>query len=206
MPGHRIFAAMYDRMAAPVEKNLLGPRREGMLSGVTGRVLDVGAGTGVNLDYLRNAEQVVLTEPDPAMRAKLERKLGRAHAPVVQVSDAAAEELPFDDDSFDAVVCTLVLCTVADPARALAEARRVLRPEGTLYVLEHVRGEGAQARWQDRVTPLWKRLGAGCHPNRDTRTAVEHAGFTFTELENLRAGPRWIPASPLLQGTAHPTG
>ncbi|WP_007026984.1 class I SAM-dependent methyltransferase [Saccharomonospora iraqiensis] len=206
MSGHRIFAAVYDRMAAPVESKLLGPRRARMLSGVTGRVLDVGAGTGVNLDHLRNAEQVVLTEPDPAMRAKLERKLGRAHAPVVQVSDAAAEDLPFDDDSFDAVVFTLVLCTVVDPARALAEARRVLRPEGSLYVLEHVRGEGAQATWQDRVTPVWKRLGAGCHPNRDTRTAVERAGFTFTEVENLQAGPRWIPASPLLQGTAHPTG
>ncbi|WP_019815080.1 class I SAM-dependent methyltransferase [Saccharomonospora saliphila] len=204
MRAHRVFAAVYDRMAASAERHVLGERRQRLLGGLTGRVLDVGAGTGVNLDHVRGADELVLAEPDPAMRAKLHRKLDRAHVPV-RVSEAAAEALPFEDASFDAVVCSLVLCTVTDPARALAEARRVLRPGGTLVLLEHVRGTGGQARWQDRVTPLWKRLGAGCHPNRNTRAAVENAGFTLTRVDETLIGPRWVPVSPLLEATARPS-
>ncbi len=144
-----------------------------------------------------------MTEPDPAMRRRLAGKAQHADVPV-QVDDAAAEALPYPSGSFDTVVFTLVLCTVTDPGRALAEARRVLRSDGRLIVLEHVRGAGGLARWQDRVTPLWNRLGAGCHPNRDTRAAVERAGFRFLEVERFRPMPRWIPVSSWLQGVATP--
>lgn len=198
---HKIFAAVYDRMLAPLEREVLGSRRTDLLAGLTGDVLDVGAGTGVNLRYLSAASRVVAAEPDAAMRARLERKIGDAVVPT-EVSDAGAEDLPFADGSFDAVVFTLVLCTVPDPERALAEARRVLRPGGRLVVLEHVRGTGKLARWQDVVTPVWRVIGAGCHPNRDTRSAVERAGFRFAAVEEFQPMPAWIPTSPMLQGTA----
>jgi ubiquinone/menaquinone biosynthesis C-methylase UbiE len=199
--GHRIFAAMYDRMNGPAEREFLGPRRERLLGGLTGEVLDVGAGTGANLPYLRQASRVVAAEPDPAMRRRLAPKAAAAEAPV-EVEDSPAESLRYPDASFDAVVCTLVLCTVTDPDRALSEARRVLRPGGRLIVLEHVRGDGRLARWQDRITPLWTRLAAGCHPGRDTRTAVERAGFTFVEVEEFQPMPGWMPVSQWLHGVA----
>jgi len=199
--GHRIFAAVYDRMNSAAERRFIGPRRARLLNTLTGDVLDVGAGTGANLPHLHRAARVVATEPDPAMRRRLAAKVGTAGV-TIQVDDAAAEALPYADDSFDAVVFTLVLCTVSDPARALAEAARVLRPDGRLIVLEHVRGAGGVARWQDRVTPLWNRLGAGCNPGRDTRAAIERAGFTFVEVEEFQPMPRWIPVSSWLQGVA----
>jgi len=202
--GHRLFAAVYDRITRPAERDFLGPRRERLLSELTGEVLDVGAGTGANLSHLRRAARVVVTEPDPAMRLRLVEKAGRAEIPV-QVDDAAAEALPYPDASFDAVLFTVVLCTVTNADRALAEARRVLKPHGRLIVLEHVRGTGGLAHWQDRVTPLWTRAAAGCHPGRDTRAAVERAGFTFVEVEEFQPMPRWIPVSPWLYGLATPT-
>lgn len=198
---HRLFAAVYDRMLAPLERDVLGARRQALLGSLTGEVLDVGAGTGVNLAYLASASRVVAAEPDAAMRRRLVAKAAQAPVPV-EVSDAGAERLPLPDASFDAVLFTLVLCTIGDPAAALAEARRVLRPGGRLIVLEHVRGRGAQARWQDVVTPLWRVVGAGCHPNRDTRSAVERAGFSFAEVEEFRPMPAVIPMSPMLQGVA----
>lgn len=201
--GHRLFAAVYDRMNSPAEREFVGPRRERLLGELTGDVLDIGAGTGANLPYLRCATRVVATEPDPAMRRRLTDRASRSEAPV-QVDDAPAEVLPYPEASFDAVVFTLVLCTVTNPDRALAEARRVLKPDGRLIVLEHVRGHGSLARWQDRITPLWRRMAAGCHPGRDTRAAVERAGFTFVEVEDFQPIPRWIPVSPWLSGVAVP--
>lgn len=198
---HRIFAAWYDRMLAPMEREIFGRRRAQVLPGLSGDVLDVGAGTGVNLEYFQAASRVVAAEPDPAMRRKLEAKVGVATVPV-EVSDASADDLPFPASSFDAVVFTLVLCTVPDLARALDEARRVLRPGGKLVVLEHVRGDGRLARWQDRIVPLWRRIAAGCHPNRDTRAAIERAGFTFESVDEFRVSPSWMPTSPMLVGVA----
>jgi len=134
------------------------------------------------LPYLRQASRVVAAEPDPAMRRRLVAKTAAAEVPV-DVDDSPAEALPNAD-------------------RALAEARRVLRSGGQLIVLEHVRGAGPLARWQDRITPLWTRPAAGCHPGRDTRTAVERAGFTFVEVEEFQPMPRWMPVSPWLRGVA----
>lgn len=201
MREHRIFAAGYDLMLRGIEKKSLGRRRAGLLGDLSGRVLDIGAGTGANLPYYRAAAQVVMAEPDGAMRAKIPPKLAQAHVPI-ELSDASAEGLPFADGSFDAAVCTLVLCTVPDPAAALAEIRRVLAPGGTLVLLEHVLAPDGLARWQRRIQPGWYHLAAGCHLDRDTAAAVEHAGFTFSSLEHLRELPRWMPISPMIQAVA----
>jgi ubiquinone/menaquinone biosynthesis C-methylase UbiE len=198
---HPVFAAAYDVMSGPLEREVLAERRERLLGRLTGEILDLGAGTGANLPYLRNAARVVATEPDPAMRRRLAGKLTQAPVPV-ELATAAAESLPFPDASFDAVVCTLVLCTVADLDQALSEAGRVLKAGGRLVVLEHVRGRGRLARWQDRLAPVWSRLLAGCHPNRDTRAAVERAGFVFDDVEEFEPLPRWVPIRTMLQAVA----
>ena len=189
---HWVFAAAYDPVSRALERSVLGEQRTRLLAGVTGQVLDVGAGTGANLPYLRHASRVVAAEPDLAMRRRLAARLARASVPV-ELSSDSAEQLRYADASFDAVIFTLVLCSVARPDRALAEARRVLRPAGRLFVLEHVRGAGSLASWQDRLTPLWSRLNAGCQLGRDTAAAVERAGFTFERAEYLDPFPRWAP-------------
>lgn len=199
--GHRVFAAVYDAVMAPVEHAVLARRRAGLLADLGGQVIEIGAGTGANLPYFRRAARVVAAEPDRAMRRRLAARLAAARVPV-EVTDDAAGSLHYADASFDAVVCTLVLCTVADLGRALAEIRRVLKPGGRLVVLEHVRGRGALARWQDRVTPLWSRLAAGCEPNRDIATAIENAGFVISQTEVFDPFPRWIPARPMLEAVA----
>jgi ubiquinone/menaquinone biosynthesis C-methylase UbiE len=199
--GHPLFAAVYDAMNRPLEARLFGQRRARLLADLTGTVLDVGAGTGANLRHFRRAARVVAAEPDPAMRARLARKLSEASVPV-EIVAAPAEQLPYPDRSFDAVVCTLVLCTVADPDRALAEIRRVLVPGGSLVVLEHVRGQGRLATWQDRLTSLWSRLAAGCHPNRDTRAAIERAGFEFRHVEEFAPLPAWVLTRTMLEAEA----
>ena len=203
MRQHWIHAAVYDKMTGPLERAVLGERRACLLAPLAGRVLDVGSGTGVNLRHYQQASRVVAAEPDPAMRNRLAAKVVTARVPVEVTSDPA-EALRYADASFDAVVFTLVLCTVTDPDRALAEARRVLRPSGRLIVLEHVRGSGSLARWQDRLTPLWSRLVPGCHLGRDTAAAIERAGFTIQEAELFDPFPRWVPARPMLQAIATP--
>jgi ubiquinone/menaquinone biosynthesis C-methylase UbiE len=201
--GRPVFAALYDRVAAPLEQAVLSAHRASLLSGLEGRVLDVGAGTGANLVHFGRATQVVAAEPDPWMRRRLAARVTTATVPV-EVSSDTAEALSYDDASFDAVVCTCVLCTVGDPARALTEARRVLGPSGRLVLLEHVRGDGRLSAWQDRLTPLWAHLAGGCHPNRDAVTAAERAGFAFTSKEIFDPMPAWVPTRPWLKAVAHP--
>ncbi len=201
--GHRLFAAVYDRLNAQAERTWLGSRRAGLVAQAGGDVLEIGAGTGANLGHYRSVTRVVAAEPDPAMRARLARHLAGATVPV-EVSDAPAERLGFPDASFDTVVSTLVLCSVADPDAALTEMRRVLRPGGRLLALEHVRGQGRRARWQDAVTPLWRRVGAGCHPNRNTQAAIVRAGFRLEHTE--RFDPPRVPAiiRPFVEIVARP--
>lgn len=203
--GGRIFAALYDRGMAPVEEKGMADRRARLLSGLRGRVVEIGAGTGANLaSYGPGVEELILCEPDHAMARKLDGKVEERRIRVVR---APAESLPLGDGQADAVVCTLVLCTVRTPSAALAEARRVLKPGGRLVFIEHVRAEDpGLARWQDRLVPIQKVLGRGCRPNRDTLAALEEAGWSIGDLERakMNGAPKYL--RPLIAGTAVPPG
>ncbi len=135
------------------------------------------------------------------MARRAERRLARSGRRG-RVVRARAESLPFAAESFDTVVCTLVLCTVPEQGAALREIQRVLRPGGRLLFIEHVRGEGSVARWQDRIEPLWRRLAAGCHPNRDTVASIEAAGFHVEYLERFKPPVPLSGITPHVQGAA----
>src|SRR5436853_5722123 len=177
----RVFAAMYDRMSRKTEEAGLRALREGLLADASGRVLEIGGGTGANLPhYADDLESLVLTEPEPAMLRRLQKK-AREEAPLAKILRAPAEDLPFEDDSFDTVVSTLVLCGVDDQVRSLREIKRVLRPGGRLLFLEHVRSDdAAMARFQDRMNWL-NRLVVQCDCNRPTLTTIVDTGFTGVE-------------------------
>jgi len=198
----RIFAATYDRMGAKSERAGLSALREGLLVGASGRVLEIGAGTGANLPYYGSAvESLTITEPEPPMLRRLERR-AREHAPHAKLLRAPAEDLPFDDDTFDTAVSTLVLCGVDDQPRALRELRRVLRPGGTLMFIEHVRSdEPGLARRQDRMNGL-NRFVVCCDCNRPTLDSIRAEGFEVTQLERttLNKVPSFV--RPLIVGTA----
>jgi ubiquinone/menaquinone biosynthesis C-methylase UbiE len=199
----RAFAALYDRGLKATEEAGLGEMRRQLLSGAGGRVLELGAGTGVNLDLYPDAvEDLVLVEPDPHMAKRLRARLAES-ARAATVVEAPAERLPFEDAGFDTVVATLVLCTVPDPAAALAEASRLLRPGGRLLFVEHVRAEDqALARWQDRLEQPWRFLGDGCHCNRDTVATIAASPFELREVERGEM-PKAPPiVRPLVRGTA----
>ncbi len=199
----RFFAAVYDPMLAAVEKAGLGAHRERLLSTAAGRVIEIGAGTGANLPFYGDAvSDLVVCEPAEPMARRLERKLalsGRS----IRVVRAPAENLPVENARFDVAVSTLVLCTVGDPQRALAELHRVLKPGGRLLFVEHVRAEEPRlARWQDRLNFLQKRIGQGCNCNRDTVGSITAAGFAIANLtrDQLRKVPPII--RPLVVGVA----
>jgi SAM-dependent methyltransferase len=198
----RVFAALYDRLLAPTERSWLGEQRRRLLAGASGEVLEIGGGTGVNLAHYGDVERLVVTEPEEPMRRRLEQR-ARSWARPVLVQDAPAEHLPFADSSVDTVVSTLVLCTVRDPSAALAEIGRVLRPGGRLLFIEHVRGEGRRGRFQQRITPLWRVLAGGCHPDRDTVAAIRRQGLEVTELTTLQPrGPLEMVVRPVVVGIA----
>jgi SAM-dependent methyltransferase len=198
----RVFAALYDRLLAPTERSWLGEQRRRLLAGASGEVLEIGGGTGVNLAHYGDVERLVVTEPEEPMRRRLEQR-ARSWARPVVVQDAPAEHLPFADSSFDTVVSTLVLCTVRDPSAALAEIGRVLRPGGRLLFIEHVRGEGRRGRVQQRITPLWRVLAGGCHPDRDTVAAIRRQGLEVSELTTLQPrGPLEMVVRPVVVGVA----
>ncbi|HLI52739.1 MAG TPA: class I SAM-dependent methyltransferase [Acidimicrobiales bacterium] len=181
---NRLAAALYDRALAGVEEAGLRRWRRELLSGLSGRVIEIGAGTGANLDlYPPAVSGLVLVEPDRNMRRRLSARAAR-HRLTVEVVPDAAEHLPFPDGCFDAAVSTLVLCSAGDPAAVLRELRRVLRPGGTLVVIEHVGAGsgGTRARWQRRIEPAWKRLAGNCHLTRDTAAALADAGFDTSTL------------------------
>lgn len=189
----RIAPALFDFCTRRLEKEF-GPQRRALLADARGRVLEVGAGTGWNLaHYPPEVEEIVLTEPVRAMLRRAERRAAELGRPVRAVQ-ASAENLPFDDDSFDTVVSTLVLCTVENQERAVGEIARVLRPGGSLLFIEHVRAEDPRlARWQDRLERPWGVVSMGCHPNRATRERIEAGGLA---IEAIEAGD--LPKSPPL--------
>ena len=190
-------------MKASQEAGLADERRDA-LAQARGEVLEIGAGTGLNIPaYPRTGiTRLVLTEPHEAMRRQIEAKLGDAPAPV-EVLDAGAEDLPFADATFDTVTATLVMCEAGDPARAMDEIARVLKPGGHYLFLEHVRSEDPKlARSQDRWEPIWKRVAGGCNCSRDTLATIAASGL---DVETHRIGrfpksPKVV--SPLLSGSA----
>jgi ubiquinone/menaquinone biosynthesis C-methylase UbiE len=199
----RLFARVYDRGLAASEAAGLAERRRLLLAGAHGRVLELGAGTGLNLAHYRaDVEQLVLTEPEAPMLTRL-RQRAAGHVPPATVVAAPAERLPCADASVDTVVATLTLCTVDDLEAALREVHRVLVPGGRLLFLEHVRaGDERLARRQDLLAPLWRRVGHGCHCNRRTLAAIEAAAFDVREVEHGRMprAPRFL--EPLIAGAA----
>ncbi len=211
VPDHPFFARFYDRMTARSERAGLGEMRRRLLASASGRALELGAGTGHNLEHYTDAvTELVLAEPDPNMarllRERLERDGTAARQP--SVIEAPAEELPFDDGSFDTVVATLVLCTVENPVRALAEARRVLVEGGRFLFLEHVRSaRPGLARWQDWLERPWGWVAGGCHPNRPTDQLLAGAGFWIDSLERDKL-PKAPPlVRPAIRGVAvRPSG
>jgi ubiquinone/menaquinone biosynthesis C-methylase UbiE len=173
-PFERFSARIYDPVLTLGERRGLRARRAALLAGATGRVLEIGAGTGLNLTHYPASAQLTLTEPVAAMRRRLEQRVRRAGLGA-EVLDAQAESLPFSDGAFDVVVSTLVLCTVDDPHAALREIGRVLRPGGQLLFIEHVRADGrARAWWQDRLARPWAAFAAGCRCNRSTTAMIAH--------------------------------
>lgn len=200
----RMFSAMYDRAFEATEEAGLREMRRELLAGARGRVLELGAGTGLNLElYPETVEALTLTEPDPHMSKQLRKRLSESPRAGAEAVEAPAEKLPFPDDSFDTAVVTLVLCTVPDPTAALAEIKRVLKPGGQLLFLEHVRsGDPGLAKWQDRLERPWRFLGDGCHCNRDTVSTIGAAGFELGDVEDdtLPKAPPLV--RPLVRGSA----
>ncbi len=177
--GSFVMATFYDAFMGTMERAGLAAWREALLADLGGRVLEVGAGTGVNLPlYPRTLERLVVAEPDANMRKKLVKRIADLGSPA-EASDASLEKLPWPDASFDAVVATLVLCTVRDPARALAEIRRVLVPGGAFVYLEHVAADHDPRRlaWQRRIEPFWGVIAGGCRLTRRTSETIGAAGF-----------------------------
>jgi ubiquinone/menaquinone biosynthesis C-methylase UbiE len=199
----RIFALGYDLFLEQMERKGLRDMRRELLSGARGRTLEIGAGTGLNIDHWPGqVDELVLTEPDPHMARQLRKKTAGAKRDV-DVIEAPGERLPFPDDSFDTVALTLVLCTVPEPEAALREVARVLRPGGRFLFLEHVRSqEEGLARWQDRLHGPWYLFGDGCHCNRDSLATIE---ASLLELERSERGdlPGAVPlVRPYVSGQA----
>jgi ubiquinone/menaquinone biosynthesis C-methylase UbiE len=199
----RLSAAAYDPFLWLGERRGMADRRRRLLAEARGRVLEIGAGTGLNLrHYPQRVEELVLTEPMDGMAERLERRV--ANGPrAARVERAPAESLPFPDDSFDTVVSTLVLCTVEDPGRALAEIIRVLRPGGQLLFVEHLRSDHRRwARWQDRLEAPWAAFAEGCRCNRRTLELIESSSLSLGDVERgaWRGMPRLV--RPLAAGRA----
>jgi ubiquinone/menaquinone biosynthesis C-methylase UbiE len=197
----RLFAALYDTVSKGSEAAGMREERRQLLAGADGATLEIGAGTGLNLEHYPDAvSRLVLVEPDKHMRRKLGRRLetlGRT----AEIIDAPAGALPFPDASFDTVVVTYVLCSVPDQQEALAEIARVLKPDGRFLFLEHVRSADPKlARQQDRIRPLYNLFG--CNPNRDTLAGIESSTLTVESVKHgeVPKAPKF--ERPLIVGTA----
>jgi SAM-dependent methyltransferase len=202
---HPLFARVYGRVGHLMDAEV-GDHRRRLLAGLTGRVLEVGAGNGLNFPhYPATATEVLAIEPEPYLRRLALAAARQAPVPT-RVAGGVAEALPAPDATVDAVVASLVLCTVADPVRALAEVRRVLRPGGTLRFYEHVRADSPTvARWQDRLERPWGWLVGGCHPNRDTVAAITNAGLRVVQLDRFDLAAMPPLARPHVLGVAQRT-
>jgi ubiquinone/menaquinone biosynthesis C-methylase UbiE len=199
------FAAIYDPFLWVGERAGVRASRKDLLARARGCTLEIGAGTGLNLSYYSDdVDELVLVEPDPAMRSRLETRVRRRTRPA-RVIDASAERLPFEDGSVETVVSTFVLCTVDAPDLALREIARVLRPDGQLLFIEHVRSQSSTlAAWQDRLDRPWRRVAGGCRCNRPTAELISRHGLEVSEVgeRSWRGMPPIV--RPLIIGRARP--
>jgi ubiquinone/menaquinone biosynthesis C-methylase UbiE len=199
-----LFATAYDPFMRRTERACLQDWRHELLAPLSGSVLEIGAGTGANLaSYPRNLERLVLTDADDHMLTRLRHRPEAARAEIVR---ASADSLPFPDGAFDAVVSTLVLCSVPDPRATLTEIRRVLRKNGRFVFLEHVAATDAPARlrWQKRFEPLWSRLAGNCHLTRDTAQTIQGSGFELETLKRESMRKSLPIVRPTIRGVARP--
>ncbi|WP_194926301.1 class I SAM-dependent methyltransferase [Catenulispora pinisilvae] len=205
---HPVFARIYAGYAGPsLERAGIGVHRDRLLADLTGEVIEIGAGNGLNFPhYPAPVTRVAAVEPEPDLRALAEHAARSAPVPV-EVVEGRAEALPFPDGSFDAAVVCLVLCSVTDQGIALQEISRVLRPDGTLHFFEHVRSDSAALSRVQRAldATVWPLLAGGCHTARDSAAAITAAGFTITELDRFEFPETRIPmpTQTHILGTAH---
>lgn len=204
--SHRLFAHVWVWLSAELEKHGAAEQRQRLLSGLEGRVIEIGAGNGMNFaHYPTSIDKVIAVEPDPHLRELAAHNAARA--PVeIEVVDGVAERLPAPDDAFDAAVASLVLCSVEDQQVALDEIRRVLHPRGRLRFFEHVVADGAAHRQLQQVldATIWPRIGGGCHMARDTVASIAEAGFAVTAIDRFRFPDTRlpVPTSPSVLGEA----
>ena len=204
VPGSSLSARLYDPFLWFAEKTGFSRWRKRIVGQVSGSVLELGAGTGLNLDhYPAGLERLVLVEPD-VHKARILAGKADAKGIDAEIVRAPGEMLPFEDDSFDTVVETLVLCTVADPEATAAEIRRVLKPGGQFLFMEHVRSEKPRlGRLQDRLERPWMKLADGCHCNRRTVPMLEANGFDVDVTAAQDKFPMPPVARPIVSGIAH---
>jgi ubiquinone/menaquinone biosynthesis C-methylase UbiE len=195
---HPTFAALYDPFLWLAERRLQ-PHREWLVEGLSGRVLDLGAGTGATFPYLRGRGlDLHAIDPDPHMLRRARERAAKLDC-AIEIREGRAESLPYPDDTFDAVVVALVLCSVESVEASVEEIARVLKPGGECRFLEHVRAEGWQARIQEVLTPCWRRVAGGCHLDRETPAAfVSNDDLTVETLQRVGVGVP--PAAPILRG------
>ncbi|MEV7804244.1 methyltransferase domain-containing protein [Microbispora sp. NPDC088329] len=205
--SHPLFARFYTWFSQVIDRNGLSGQREALVAGLSGRVIEIGAGNGLNFaHYPPSVSGVLAVEPEPRLRATGRRAARAARVPV-EVVGGLADRLPAADGEFDAAVVSFVLCSLPDPAAGLREIRRVLAPGGRLRFLEHVRaGPAGWARAQDLLdATVWPSLTGGCHTGRDSVAAVEAAGFTVESLERfVFPGRVRSPISFCVRGEARP--
>jgi len=199
----RWFTAWYGSMIQRIDDKGLRETRREVLNQASGRVLEVGSGTGANISLYPPAVDLVLSEPDPHMQRALRGKLAEPESRQAELVQAGAEDLPFADDSFDCVACTMVLCTMPDPVAGLAEVARVLKPGGKLLFLEHVRSKNPKLAWaQDRLERPWRFVADGCHCNRDSLALIEGSPLTVSSSKQgtMPFSPPLV--KPLVYGSA----
>lgn len=182
------FPSIYDMAMRPLEKTKFKKIRKTLVNQATGRVLEVGSGTGVNFPHYQNATQVDAIEPNPLMKERALKRMVGTRIPI-QIYQAKAEKLPFADNTFDSVVATLVFCTIPEPIKALQEIQRVSKPNAKILFFEHVRLDQAfLGKTQDILTPLWKKTCDGCHLNRDTLELIKQSNLSVLKVDTYFNG------------------